>query len=108
MKEMRLIGNMVQKLSKEREINDDSMCEKLDCTMNQYQSFLNGRMFLSFKQLEMLANYFGITIDSLLDGDCEYYEKNIVHCMGNFENLDNRETILDIIDDYLSLKTSVQ
>lgn len=106
MKEMRLIGNMVGKLAIENKYDDSYMCDFLECTKKQYQSFLSGRLFLTFEQLEKLANLFKITIEVLMNGDHCYYEKNIVHCMGEFENPDNREMILDIIDDYLSLRSS--
>ena len=103
MKEMRLIGNMVRKLAKESNCSDTDICNTIDCTLNQYYEFLDGRLFLSFEQLEKLAQFFKVTVDEIMTGDSDYYEKNVVHCMGEFENTDNREMILDIIDDYLTL-----
>lgn len=103
MKEMRLIGNMAQKLSETHQYSDEEICNSLDCTMEQYQSFLNGRVFLAFDQLEKLADLFKVTIEELLAGDNDYYEQNVVHCMGEFEDTNNREMILDIIHDYLTL-----
>ncbi len=103
MKEMRLLGNIVHKLSIEHGYDNDYMCKELDCTKSQYLSFLSGRLFLSFEQLTTLANLFSISVDDLMKGDNNYYEENYVHCMGEFENIENREMILDIIDDYLTL-----
>ncbi len=108
MKEMRLMGNLVQKLSDDAKLDINFMCQHLDCTENQYHSFLSGRLFLSVNQLEKLASLFNITVDKLMDGDEECYERNIVHCMGEFEDSNNREKILDIIDDYLTLLSATK
>ena len=103
MKEMRLIGNMVRKLSKSIQYSEMEICKTIDCTLNQYYEFLDGRLFLSFEQLEKLAELFKVTVDDIMLGDSDYYEKNVVNCVGKFENTDNREMILDIIEDYLIL-----
>lgn len=107
MKNMRVLGNMIEKLALQKQDTLEDMGQVLDCTPNQVKAMYKGRVFPSFAQLNRLADYFGTTVDVLLNGDEEYYENNVVHCMGDFQNPENRENILDIIDDYLRLKEAV-
>jgi hypothetical protein len=39
----------------------------------------------------------------MLNGDEEGYNREIVYTNGEFSNTENREVILDIIDDYVDL-----
>lgn len=107
MKKMRILGDMIQKLVQEKEKTSDDISKILGCNIEQVEDIYKGRLFLSFSQLEKLAEYLGVTVDILLKGDIAHYEKTVVHCVGEFKNSENREKILDIIDDYLRLKNMV-
>lgn len=107
MKSMRVLGSMIEKMAHEHQCTLADMGQVLDCTIDQVKAMYKGRVFPSFPQLEQLASRFSTTVDVLLAGDEEHYEKNVVHCMGNFDRPENREYILDIIDDYLRLKDAV-
>lgn len=107
MKSMRVLGNMIEKLAQENNATPENMGQLLHCTADQVKAMYKGRIFPSFEQLNQLATYFSTTIDALLDGDEQHYKNSVVHCMGAFERPDDRELILDIIDDYLRLKDAV-
>ena len=107
MKSMRVLGDMIEKLALESNSTPDDMSRVLHCEPEQVVAMYKGRIFPSFAQMQQLADYFHSTIDALLDGDEEHYQNNVVHCMGKFEHPENREFILDIIDDYLRLQESV-
>ena len=107
MKSMRMLGNQIQRLAQERDTPPQETGRILDCSEEQVFAIYEGRVFPSFDQLEKLAEVFQTTVGQLLDGDAEDYERSVVHCMGQFSDSQNREEILDIIDDYLTLKTAV-
>lgn len=104
MKDLRLLGNMIKKLSQEQHVKLESA---LGWSEDQVAAIFDGRVFPSFHELEKLASIFKVSVPELLHGDESYYEQNVVHCMGSFENPDNREAILDIIDDYIMLQKAV-
>lgn len=110
-KNMRVLGDMIEKLACETyggsAAREELSCV-LDCTPDQVSQVCQGRLFLSFPQLSRLAEQLHTTVDALLAGDENHYRENVVHCMGQFEREENREEILDIIDDYLRLKSSVR
>lgn len=108
MEDLRLMGSMIQKLATENGDTPNQLSTILGCSQEAIIALYKGRMFLSFAQLEQLAEHFGVTVEALLTGDDAYYTQNVVHCMGKFEDPRNREEILDIIDDYLNLKASIQ
>lgn len=110
MKNMRVLGDMIGKLAGEAYGADaqDRLSQVLGCTPDQVSQVFQGRLFLSFPQLSRLAEVLHTPVDALLAGDEAHYRENVVHCMGQFEREENREEILDIIDDYLRLKSSVR
>ena len=79
----------------------------LDCTENQVYSFIKGRAYASFAQISTLATELGATIEELLHGDERTYNATVVHCMNDFQDNKNRETILDLIDDYVDIVDAV-
>ncbi len=105
MKELRIIGSFVEQLSCEKQYSEKKLAEEVGCSYYQFKLFMNGRLMLTFDQMKKLAECLQVSLDELMKGDESYYNKNVVHCMGEFENMQNCEDILDIIDDYLRLIT---
>lgn len=108
MQSARMLGNYVHQLANSKEISIDRLSEVLGFTKQQVLSFFKGCTFASFSQITSLAKELGVSVDSLLAGDNESYNASVVHCMNKFSNPDNREFILDIIDDYIDVKDAVE
>lgn len=104
MRDMRILGNMIQELSVKHSIPREVLCSQLKCTPDQLSALFKGRFFIPFESLEILSHTFNTTVTTLFDGDPMYYEQNVVHCMGTFTNPENREFILDLIDDYIDVR----
>ena len=104
MKELRLLGSMIKKLCEEKHVCIEN---ELSWTKDQAAAVFDGRVFPSFPELNRMAELFGVPVSEILQGDEAFYGKNVVHCMGAFENPENREKILDIIDDYLVLMDAI-
>ena len=85
------------------------MAEVLDCTTIGIQRVFCGRCFLTFKQLETVANTLETPVIDLLDKDFGAYNERYFgyHEHRPFSNPDNREMILNIIDDFLDVKEAV-
>ncbi len=102
-----MLGNYVELLAQRKGLSISDLSRILDCTENQVYSFLKGRAFASFAQISALATEFGASIEELLSGDIMNYNATVVHCMNEFEDPKNRETILDLIDDYVDIVDAV-
>ena len=107
MQSARMMGNYVENLAKRQNISTLHLGQILECTEEQVSSFFKGRFFPAFSQIEALASELKISVEELFNGDEETYNASVVHCMKNFSNTDNRERILDLIDDYLDVKGAV-
>lgn len=108
MENMRVLGNMIQKLAKEKHVATEDLGKTIHCTTNQVEQLFRGRLFLTFDQLSAVANRFQVSPDVLMDGDMDYYRETVVDCMGEFSCDENREDILNIIDDYLDLLGAIE
>ena len=107
MQRARMIGNYVEYLAKAKGITDDQLCQTLDYDEKQVHAFFKGRMLATFSQLESLSELFEVSVEKILEGDEENYNRSVVHCMNQFQDVNNREKILDIIDDYIDIKNAV-
>ena len=108
MEELRLFGNMIEKLKNDRGITNELLCKSLNCTTDMLNKLIKGCVAPTFEQLDKLAEIFRVTSEELLLGDRKFYEKSVVHCMNDFSNPANREEILDIIEDYAKLASVVE
>lgn len=107
MTQARMMGNYAQHLAEEKGISLSQLSKALECDEITIQRFFKGHILLPFAQISKLAETLSISIEQLLTGDKEQYEATVVHCQVPFNNPDNRETILDIIDDYVAISNIV-
>lgn len=105
---MRILGNMVQKLADENKISSVELGKVIGCSNREIEQFFKGRLFLTFDQMSIVAKRLGVSLDTWMDGDPDHYCATVVDCMGEFSCEENREEILDIIDDYLDLRDAVE
>ena len=108
MEDLRLFGNMVEKLSNDNDITHRFLCENLNCTSDIVYGLLKGVIVPTTDQLNKLAEILKVTPEFLLAGDREHYEQSVVHCMNDFNNTSNREEILNIIENYATLASLVE
>lgn len=107
MQSARMFGSYVELLAEENNLPLSDLSRALGCSVFQVKLILKGRAYASFSQVSKLAELFHTTIESLLAGDPERYNATVVHCMNNFQNPQNREKILDFIDDYVDVINAV-
>ena len=108
MLQARMMGNHIQNLVRQKNLPLSDLAERLHCSMQQLLSLFKGRAFLSFPQLNALADCLDVPVSDLLQGNAEEYDRTVVHCMNSFQDPNNREKILDLIDDYMDLYDAVE
>lgn len=102
MRNARITGNFIEKRIAELHLDTIIVAKKLGYTNEQFCKLLKGYTLATYKQLVVLSGILETTVEKLLQGDREHYDKTVVHCMNSFDNTENREKILDIIDQYVS------
>lgn len=108
MRSARMLGNYVEHLMTTQNLTRSKLGEILGCDLRQVDSFLKGRAYASFEQIQALARALGTSVSELLAGDAERYNASVVHCMNDFQDPENRERVLDLIDDYVDVLDAVK
>ena len=108
MKEIRKLGNYAENLAREKRISEYDLAMRLGCTPKQIHAFYKGRYYLSFDQLAKLADVLCVSMQELLIGNEDQYNKTVVHYDGIFKKEENREKIMDLIHFYLDVSDAVK
>lgn len=103
MQRARVIGNYIQQLSNEKHITNVELSKILGCKEYQVKALMQGRMILGFEQLTKLAKTFNVTVSDLIHGNAEQYNEHIYSCVGEFSDINNMNTVFDLIDEYLDV-----
>ena len=103
MQKARMIGNYVEHLAQAQNLSVHDISSVLGCSDAQINEFFKGRFFLNYAQLNHLAEKLQVNVHDILAGYPEQYSATVVHCMNEFDDANNREQILDLIDDYLDI-----
>ena len=103
MQEARVLGNYIEHLAKMKGLSISDLGQILECSEHQIRALIKGRAFASFAQMTTLAEELDPSVEALLLGDKAHYDATVVHCMNEFEDENNREFILDLIDDYIDI-----
>jgi transcriptional regulator with XRE-family HTH domain len=94
---------MIQMQMEEKQLSNEELARVLKLEESEVHMLYKGRLYLSLEQLNALSIFLNESIDMLIEGNEEYYNKNVVHCMTAFSDNNNRELILDFIDSYMDI-----
>lgn len=107
MRNARVMGNYIQYLAENQSISKKAMAEILECSEDNVLELYKGFVYPSFTQITKLADVLSVSVESIVNGDDSVYKNTVVHCMNDFSNEENREKILDIIENYFDIRKSV-
>ena len=100
----RVIGFAIQQASTHHE---EKLCNVLGITPQELKKLYKGRLFVTGSDLEKIAEVCGVSVESLVEADPAAYDAQVVDCMSDFDNRENREMILDLIDAYIDAKEAL-
>jgi len=102
-----MLGYHIRQLADKQDITDAELSQTLGYTEQQVKALMQGRVLPTFERLSKLANLFNVSVLDLIQDDEKQYNKYMTDCVGQFSDNKNRETILDIIDDYLDVVDAI-
>lgn len=100
----REIGFAIQQASK---YHKEELCNTLGITPQELKKLYRGRLFLTGSELEKVAEVCGVSAESLVEAEPAQYDAQVVDCMSDFDDRENREMILDLIDAYIDAKEAL-
>ena len=102
---LRSFGYNIETIAKKKNVDINAIADVCRLSINDVRRVFEGRLVLTPIQVSAIASILGCSIDQLLStpkGFVSYGE-----CMGEFKSPENEEKILNIIDDYIDLKESI-
>ncbi len=102
----RKLGANIAILMREAGISYEELATRLNFTLRDVSRLIEGRLLLPPRVLQEVADALGRTKEELLH--CE--TKNVLpelQYMKEFENPDNLDKILDLLDEYIELRESL-
>ena len=107
MRRARILGNNIRRKAEEQGITEREIACLLCCEEERVQSLYNGRVYLSYMQLQSVAERLGVTVTELIKGGEAEYKADMDKSFGVFSDDSNRERVLDIIEYYLDIREAV-
>ena len=102
----RVFGNNCRLQMQKQAISEKCFAEKLGFSDLDVKKILDGRLALFKDDIRDIAALFHLTEKEMFEdlGTDAYNGVGYMHCMGEFINPENRDLILDILDQYCTLK----
>lgn len=104
----RIIGDNITIELKNRSLSLLDLGDKIGFSDADMDKLTEGRLFLPPFQLTKIADAIGTTIDELIDERSNDEYSALIHNFRDFNNPDNQELILDMIDMYADLEEAVE
>lgn len=82
--------------------------ETLHITPYELEKLYAGRLFLTGSDIRKAASVCGVEPRDLMEADREAYDRNVVRYMTAFQERENREKILDLIDAYIDAREALE
>lgn len=102
----RKLGVNIYTLMQNSGISREDFAKRICFSKRDATRVFEGRIFLSPLQLKNIADVLGTTQDKLLDFNSDKVAPELQY-MKEFDNPDNLDKVLDLIDEYVELKESV-
>ena len=102
----RQIGVNIFTLMQNSDISREEMDEHLGYSTRDINRLIDGRMIISPNELRKIASFLGTSKEELMTSDNDNLIPELQYTK-EFENKDNLDSIMDLLDDYIELKESI-
>lgn len=101
---LRGLGKMIKTRMSEQGKSIQLLAKESGYSIKDIGKIFDGRLFLSPKQIEEIANVLELNVDEIIN--CT--DVDPIECMGEFTKEENKDILLDYIDRYVDLKEATQ
>lgn len=102
----RKLGVNISELMQKADISCENLAERLGYTYRDVCRLTEGRLLLPPMELGRIAQELGTTKENLLNYESECLVPALQY-MKEFDNLENLDKVLDLLDEYVELRESV-
>lgn len=105
MASLRNLGYKVFSLIESNPEKKQTLLKKLNFSESDLSRLINGRLALSFNEIETISKVFSIKPDDIVDyTNTNCYKGQVFICNNSFSSQENCNKILDLIDVYIDIK----
>ena len=104
MNDFHKIGSFIKLKMMEQNKSIQLLAKESGYSIKDIGKIFDGRLFLSPKQIEEIANVLELNVDEIIN--CT--DVDPIECMGEFTKEENKDMLLDYIDRYVDLKEATQ
>ena len=104
MNDFHKIGSFIKLKMMEQNKSIQLLAKESGYSIKDIGKIFDGRLFLSPKQIEEIANVLELNVDEIIN--CT--DVDPIECMGEFTKEENKDMLLDYIDRYVDLKEVTQ
>ena len=87
-------------------ISREELAQRLQCSYREVCRILEGKIMLPPRRIAEIANVLGTTKHDLLNLEADKAVPELEY-MKEFTDLENLDTVLDLIDEYIDLKEAI-
>ena len=102
--ELRRLGSNIEKASRENYKRVEDFANAINLSVRDVHRLFEGRLIVSPFQLKAISEKVNTPVRELLDISGKY---TLVECMGSFKDEQNKDKILDLIDNYIDLVEAI-
>ena len=102
----RKIGANISTCMHKANISPDSFAERLGYSLKDVWNVIEGKVIIPPFELERIAKFLGTTKDDLINKESDHLVPDLQY-MKEFNNLDNLDRILDLMDEYVELREGI-
>lgn len=103
----RVLGQNINLLMKKAGLTEEELSNVLKYSIVDVYKILEGNIILSANEIKNIADALSIKAEEIITSRSEQEYKVLLNCMGDYKNPDNKNKILDFIDLYVQLETTV-
>ena len=100
----RLVGDNIALIMNEKHITSEELAKRTGFSLRDVCRLIGGSLFLGYQQLEKVAAELETTVDMITNERDESSYRDLIHCMGRYNNASSKNQILDYIDAYIDLE----
>jgi DNA-binding Xre family transcriptional regulator len=107
MKTSRIIGQNIALTMEEKKVGVHSLCQKLEISEADLHRVQEGVLMLDSSTLKRMCAELGVSLETMMEQRPESEYRKLIHCMGKYQNPENKEKILDYIDLYIAMEEAM-
>lgn len=108
MQKARRMGAHIKYLAEQKGVSNKELASVLGCTETNVLEFYQGWVYPSYGQMLALSKKLNVSINEIVNPNEALYNSLMEEELGEFSDVNNREKILDIIENYYDLAKAIQ